>query len=228
MIERLRRSAAHVFVDNINSPELNDDDAHHLLRVLRIRESDEVSVSNGQGAWCMASIAANGEVHVISEVNREVESSWRVGVGFVPVKGEKPELAVQKLTEVGVDDIVIVASARRQVVKWEDDRRERNMERLTKVAREAAMQSRRTRLPVLSVTGSVADLARAGAAVAEPNGDPLTPDDRFVVIGPEGGFTEEELGGFDKKVSLGDFVLRAETAAIVAGVMLTDLRERAS
>ena len=228
MIERLRRSAAHVFVDDIDSPELIDHDSHHLLRVLRIRESDEVSVCDGNGAWCMASIAATGEVRAISEVSREAEPTWRVGVGFVPVKGEKPELAVQKLTEVGVDDIVIVAFAQRQVVKWEDDRREKNMERLIKVAREAAMQSRRTRLPVLSVAGSVADLARAGAAVAEPNSDPLTPADRFVVVGPEGGFTEEELGIFTKKVGLGDFVLRAETAAIVAGVMLTDLRGRAS
>ena len=228
MIERLRRSAAHVFVDDIDSPEISDHDAHHLLRVLRIREGDEVSVSDGDGAWCVASISANGEVRVIAEVVHEAEPSWRVGVGFVPVKGEKPELAVQKLTEVGVDDIVVVTSVKRQVVKWEDDRREKNMERLTKVAREAAMQSRRTRLPVLSVVSGVADLTRAGAAVAEPNGDPLTPADRFIVVGPEGGFTDDELAGFTNKVSLGDFVLRAETAAIVAGVMLTDLRGRAS
>ena len=228
MIERLRRSAAHVFVDDINSPELTEHDAHHLLRVLRIRESDEVSVCDGNGAWRMASIAATGEVRAISEVSREAETSWRVGVGFVPVKGEKPELAVQKLTEVGVDDIVIIASAKRQVVRWEDDRREKHMDRLTKVAREAAMQSRRTRLPVLAVASGVADLARAGAAVAEPNGELLTSAERFVVVGPEGGFTDDEIGGFAKKVGLGDFVLRAETAAIVAGVMLTDLRGRAS
>jgi len=228
VIERLRRSAAHVFVVDIDSPEISDHDAHHLLRVLRIREGDEVSVSDGRGAWCVASIAMNGEVRVISEVIREAEPAWRVGVGFVPVKGEKPELAVQKLTEVGVDDIVIVTSAKRQVVKWEDGRREKNLERLTKVVREAAMQSRRTHLPTLTVVDGVVELARAGAAVAEPNGEALTAASRFVVVGPEGGFAEDELGGFTQKVSLGDFVLRAETAAIVAGVMLTDLRGRAS
>ncbi len=121
MIERLRRSAAHVFVEDINSLKLNDDDLHHLLRVLRIRESDEVSVSDGRGSWRMASIAKDGSARPISEVEKQGEPVWRVGVAFVPIKGEKPELVAQKLTEVGVDDIVIVASAQRQVVKWEED-----------------------------------------------------------------------------------------------------------
>ncbi|MFM8867039.1 MAG: RsmE family RNA methyltransferase [Ilumatobacteraceae bacterium] len=228
MIERLRRSAAHVFVDDIETPQLSDDDLHHLLRVLRIRESDELSVSDGRGSWCMASIGKDGSVRSNSEVERHAEPAWRVGVAFVPIKGEKPELVAQKLTEVGVDDIVIVASAKRQVVRWEDGRRERHVERLAKVVREASMQSRRTWLPSLQVVDDVGAMARAGASVAEPSGEPLTSATRFVVVGPEGGFTDDELAGFTNKVSLGDFVLRAETAAIVAGVMLTDLRGRAS
>jgi len=228
VIERLRRSAAHVFVEDINSLELNDDDIHHLLRVLRIRESDEVSVSDGRGSWRIASIAKDGSARPTSEVEEQIEPVWRVGVAFVPIKGEKPELVAQKLTEVGVDDIVIVASAHRQVVKWEEDRRERNMERLAKVVREASMQSRRTWIPSLRVVGDIRDLARMGTAIAEPNGVELESSDRFLVVGPEGGFTEEELAVFDRQVSLGDFVLRAETAAIVAGVKLTDLRGRSS
>ncbi len=228
MIERLRRSAAHVFVDDIESPQLSDDDLHHLLRVLRIRESDEVSVSDGRGSWRMASIAKDGDVQTTSEVERQPEPAWRVGVAFVPIKGEKPELVAQKLTEVGVDDIVIVASSQRQVVRWEEGRRDRNMERLAKVVREASMQCRRTWLPSLQVVDDVSGMAQAGAAVAEPNGDNLVATDRFVLVGPEGGFTNEELVVFERRVSLGDFVLRAETAAIVAGVKLTDLRGRSS
>ena len=228
MIERLRRSAAHVFVDDIESPQLSDDDLHHLLRVLRIRESDEVSVGDGRGSWRMASIAKDGDVQTTSEVERQPEPAWRVGVAFVPIKGEKPELVAQKLTEVGVDDIVIVASSQRQVVRWEEGRRDRNMERLAKVVREASMQCRRTWLPSLQVVNDVSGMAQTGAAVAEPNGDELVAADRFVVVGPEGGFTNEELAVFDRRVNLGDFVLRAETAAIVAGVKLTDLRGRLS
>ena len=228
MIERLRRSAAHVFVDHIESPQLNDDDLHHVLRVLRIRESDEVSVSDGRGSWCMASVTKDGVVRPITEAEKQSAPTWRVGVAFVPIKGEKPELVAQKLTEVGVDDIVIVASSQRQVVRWEEDRRERNMERLAKVVREASMQSRRTWLPTLRVVADAREMAHLGAAVAEPNGDELVSSDRILVVGPEGGFTEEELGGFDRRVSLGDFVLRAETAAIVAGVRLTDARRRSS
>jgi 16S rRNA (uracil1498-N3)-methyltransferase len=220
--ERLRRSAAHVFVEDLSFPELNDTDAHHLLRVLRVRAGDEVSVSDGRGSWMVASLAPTGELRQLDDVASDGEPAWRVGVGFVPIKGEKPELVAQKLTEVGVDDIVIVATSRHQVVRWGDDRQERNMERLKKVVREAAMQSRRTRLPSLRVVGTLGELP--GAAVAEPGGEPLATSDRFLVVGPEGGFAEEELAGFSRRVSLGDFVLRAETAAIVAGVLLTGLR----
>ena len=228
MIDRLRRSAAHVFVEDIGSPVLADDDAHHLLRVLRVRENDEVSVSDGQGSWHMASITKDGDVQPTSEVERQAEPAWRVGVAFVPIKGEKPELVAQKLTEVGVDDIIVVASSQHQVVRWGDDKRERNMERLAKVVREAAMQSRRTWLPSLAVISGVAELALSGAVVAEPGGKPLVASDRLVVVGPEGGFSDTEIEGFGRRVNLGDFVLRAETAAIVAGVMLTDLRGRTS
>lgn len=228
MIERLRRSAAHVFVDDIRAPQLSDDDLHHLSRVLRVRESDEVSVSDGDGSWLIASLSKQGELRPLSEVSFDDPPKWRVGVGFVPIKGEKPELAAQKLTEVGVDDIVIVASSRHQVVRWGADRRERHVERLLKVVREAAMQSRRSRVPVVSVVDSPSSLTMEGLAVAEPGGDPVDERDRFLVVGPEGGFSAEEVSGFARKVSLGDFVLRAETAAIVAGVLLTGIRGRQS
>lgn len=224
MNERLRRSAAHVFVDDIASPALSDDDAHHLLRVLRVRESDEVSVSDGRGSWAPARVLASGEVSLVGGVEGEAEPSWRVGVGFVPIKGEKPELVAQKLTEVGVDDIVVVATSHRQVVRWDDHKQERNVQRLAKVVREAAMQSRRTRLPSLRIASSLGELV--GAAIAEPGGEPLMTSDRFIVVGPEGGFVDDELASFPRKVSLGEFVLRAETAAIVAGVLLTGLREQ--
>lgn len=228
MIDRLRRSAAHVFVDDIEIPQVSDDDLHHLTRVLRIRESDEVSLSDGRGSWRVASITKDGTARPTTEVEKQVAPAWRTAVAFVPIKGEKPELVAQKLTEIGVDDIVIVASSQRQVVRWDEGRREKNMERLTKVVREAAMQSRRTWLPSLQVVDDVAMVAQAGAAVAEPDGDDLDNSDRFLVVGPEGGFTEEELANFNRRVGLGDFVLRAETAAIVAGVRLTDQRRRMS
>jgi 16S rRNA (uracil1498-N3)-methyltransferase len=222
--ERLRRSAAHVFIDDISSPVLSDDDSHHLLRVMRIRESDEVSVSDGRGSWMLASLGVGGELRPRTDVVIDPEPAWRVGVGFVPIKGEKPELVAQKLTEVGVDDIVVVAHSQHQVVRWDDDKQERNLQRLTKVVREAAMQSRRSWMPSLRVVSSLGQLV--GASVAEPGGEPLAAQDRFLVVGPEGGFTDDELTGFSRKVSLGEFVLRAETAAIVAGVLLTRLRNQ--
>ncbi len=70
-------------------------------------------------------------------------SANRLGVAFVPVKGERPELVVQKLTEIGVDDIYPLAPTTRSVVKWDAERADKNHTRLVKVSREASMQSRR-------------------------------------------------------------------------------------
>jgi 16S rRNA (uracil1498-N3)-methyltransferase len=149
----------------------------------------------------------------------------RLGVAFVPVKGEKPELVVQKLTEIGIDDIYPLAPTAYSVVKWEADRAEKHHVRLAKVAREAAMQSRRVWLPEVHRVQMLANLmADHAVAFAEPGGAPLDASHHLVVVGPEGGFSHEELHGAPATVSLGESVLRAETAAIVAGTLMVSLR----
>jgi 16S rRNA (uracil1498-N3)-methyltransferase len=133
-------------------------------------------------------------------------------------------LVVQKLTEVGVDRIVPFV-AERSVVKWGDDKSERNQARLVTVAREAAMQSRRTWLPTVEPVATFDVLARrAGAALTERGGRPPTLTHPVLLVGPEGGWSERERTEGPPMIGLGPNVLRAETAAIVAGAALSGLR----
>jgi 16S rRNA (uracil1498-N3)-methyltransferase len=147
-------------------------------------------------------------------------------IGVALAKGDKPELAVQKLTELGVDRVVLLAAAR-SVVQWDGPKAARNLERLRSVARSAAMQSRRVFLPVIDPVTTLAALAEQepGLALAHPEGAPATPEVTALAVGPEGGWSDEELALVGPRVDLGPTTLRAETAAVAAGVLLTALRD---
>ncbi|MBW3670018.1 MAG: 16S rRNA (uracil(1498)-N(3))-methyltransferase [Actinobacteria bacterium] len=225
----MRSSSAHVFVADLDAPELEADDRHHLSRVLRLRAGETVSASDGRGRWRPCTWTGedgDGGLVPAGEVARVAAPAPAITVAFAPVKGDRPEWVVQKLTEVGVDRIVVLATAR-SVVRWEGDRAAKHVERLGRVAREAAMQSRRAWLP--QVEGVVAFHEAAGAsgggvALAEPGGAPPSLDRPVVLVGPEGGWSDDELAVELPRVGLGPTVLRAETAAVAAGVLLSALR----
>ena len=222
MIHALRHSAAHVFVDQLDTPTLGDDDQHHLGRVLRLRDGESVTASNGRGQW-RACVWRNGALEVAGEVVASAPPSVRCAVAFTPVKGDRNEWAVQKLTEIGIDEVIILAPTQHSVVRWSDA--DKQLRKLRVVAREAAMQSRRVWLP--SVVGLAAlheVCAGDGAAVADPDGVALHAGVSLVVVGPEGGFAEEELPAGVPRVQLGDTILRAETATLVAATLLVARR----
>ena len=222
MIHALRHSAAHVFVDQLDSPALGDDDQHHLGRVLRLRDGESVTASNGRGQW-RACVWRDGALEVAGEVVASAPPSMRCAVAFTPVKGDRNEWAVQKLTEIGIDEVIILAPTQHSVVRWSDA--DKQLRKLRVVAREAAMQSRRVWLP--SVVGLAAlheVCAGDGAAVADPDGVALHAGVSLVVVGPEGGFSEEELPAGVPRVQLGDTILRAETATLVAATLLVARR----
>ena len=224
-------AVAHVFVADLEAPELDEPDRHHLSHALRLRPGEEVTASDGTGRWrrCLYATARPGGGRSSAALEPEGPVIYEaplvpaVGVGFVVTKGSRPEWVVQKLTEVGVDRIVPLSSSR-SVVRWDNARAERNVERLRRVAREASMQSRRNRLPEVTDTLPFADVAVAGTALAEAGGAAPSLERPFVLVGPEGGWDRTELDRGLPLVGLGPNVLRAETAAVAAGVLLCALR----
>jgi 16S rRNA (uracil1498-N3)-methyltransferase len=195
-----------------------------LLRVLRVKPSDTVTVSDGKGKWYSSVLSADAAIEATSEVFTTAAPSWPITVAFSLVKGDRPEWTVQKLTEIGVDEIVVLAPTVRSVVRWDHDRSNKNIERLRRVAREAAMQSRRTWLP--NVHGVIEMSTIANLFIADPNGVCLDASHRTIAVGPEGGFAPQETENCSGLVSLGETVLRAETAAVSAAVLMSDYRRK--
>jgi 16S rRNA (uracil1498-N3)-methyltransferase len=245
-------SAAHVFVADLDEPahQLDSVDARHLQRVLRLRPDEVVTAGDGAGRWQLCRLVSEGGLDVRLEPTGPIVSEPApepaVTVGFAPVKGDRPEWAVQKLTELGVDRIVpLVAS--RSVVRWQEpdrgdrgdpgdpgepggrgDRARHQVERWRRIAREAAMQSRRAWLPVVAELRPFAEALRVTGldrlALAHPGGMAPSLERPAILVGPEGGWTSEELAAAPVHVSLGSTVLRTETAAVVAGALLGALR----
>lgn len=222
----LRRSAAHVFVASLDAPSLSDVDEHHLRRVLRVGPRDALTVADGSGRWAPGVLTTNG-VELTGDVVVEPRPVARCVACAIP-KGDRPEWIVQKLTELGIDRIVVFESAR-SVVRWDATKVGRNLERLQRVALDAAMQSRRVWLPSVERCDWSEVIALPGVALADPDATcQVDTAVEAVAIGPEGGFTPDELAVGVPTVSLGAQVLRVETAALVAAVLLTGTRPTAA
>lgn len=228
----LTDGAAHAFVSDLDRPELRDEDRVHLMRSLRLRPSAHITVSDGQGRWRWCRL---GEAHLepTSGIVVDPAPPYPITVAFALVKGQRPELAVQKLTELGIDRIILLV-ADRSVVRWGDAKTAHHFRRFTEITRQAAMQSRRTRLPQLGLPDGEASTQRLAsfreaaalpeAAIADVGGEPPWLAGTTVLIGPEGGWSKAEREAGLPRVKLGMNVLRAETAAITAGALLAALR----
>lgn len=212
----------HAVVADVDAPELDDDDHHHLARSLRLRAGDELTVTDGRGGWRRCRFG--DALEPLTEVRRVPPPAPPITVALARTKGDRPELAVQKLTELGVDRIVVFV-AEHSVSRPDPDRLPRQLERLRRVVREAAMQSRRVHLPTVDHAADFAAVAALpGAAIADRGGSPPTLDRPTVLVGPEGGWSDAERTSGLPVVTLGDHVLRAETAAMTAGALLATLR----
>ena len=211
-----------LFVDDLDAPALADADLHHFRRVLRVADGAAIAIGDGNGRWRAATFAPAPEP--TGPIHEEPPSPDPVTVAFAPVKGTKPEWVVQKLTELGVDRIVPVITER-TVVRWGGDRKRSRQDRLASAAREACLQCRRVRRPVIDEPMALGAFlgAEPSAVVADPDGGPPSGGDRIVVVGPEGGFTADEIAA-RRTVRLPGHVLRAETAVVVAAASVVALR----
>lgn len=204
-------------VQDVDRPALADVDTHHLVKVLRVRDGASISVTDGRGKWALA-VWSGGSLERVSNVH-EGRAPRELAVGFCPLKGDRTELAVQKATELGAQRILLVTDAEHGAVRWDEQRRAKNLDRLQRIAREAVMQSRRIWMPSVAYT-SFRSAIDDGATVAHFGAAPLDESHRFVLVGPEGGWSSFELGLSASKADLSSGVLRAETAVIAAVALM--------
>lgn len=219
-------SVPHAIVGDVDRPELDEATAHHLRRVRRLRTGDPITVTDGAGRWRRASLgSADRDLHVDGDIVA-VAPAPHVTVAFALTKGTKPDLVVQKLTELGVDRIVPFV-AERSVVRWTPDKAAAQHRRWTSIARGAVEQSRRVWIPEVGPLVDFADvIGDLGAALADRDGDTLDDTDSVVAIGPEGGWSDSERARAPRRVRIAENVLRAETAAIAVAALMTNSRRR--
>jgi 16S rRNA (uracil1498-N3)-methyltransferase len=218
--------------------EVTGDEARHAVVVRRIRVGEKVALTDGAGttAVCTVVTAERGllAVEVESVSTAPAELPRVVVVQAIP-KGDRGELAVEMLTEVGVD-VIVPWAASRCVSVWREDRRPRALEKWRATARESAKQARRAWFPEVSdmvTTEEVTALLRDASvpvvlheAASGPLADLPVPGrgEIVIVVGPEGGISDEELERFAavgaEPVRLGSSVLRTSTAGVAATAAL--------
>jgi 16S rRNA (uracil1498-N3)-methyltransferase len=233
-------AVAHVFSEALGDSVLvGGEDGHHLQRVRRVRAGERITVADGTGHWRPYVVTRSAHGHLTlaaaGDVAREPSLAPALAVAFALSKGPKPETIVSGLTELGVDRIVPFRSAR-AVVRWEGDRVPAATARLRRVARESAMQCRRSRIPDVAEPVELSDLASHPAVVlGDPAGVPASnlaspPGGEWLaVIGPEGGLDaaeRDQLAASRRaaRVAVGPYVLRTETAALALAAVLTTRR----
>lgn len=215
--------------------DVTGDEGHHAVVVRRLRVGEQVVLTNGAGAGVTGTVVTTTKrsmtVRVDEVVHAEAEPRPSITVVQALPKGDRGELSVEVLTEIGVARIVPWA-ATRSVAVWKGERAAKSLARWQATAREAAKQSRRIWHPVVTPLATTAEVstivAEADAAVVLHEGGDLpldavpVPDDGEIVlvVGPEGGLADEEIEAFEKAgattVRLGAEVLRTSTAGLAA------------
>jgi 16S rRNA (uracil1498-N3)-methyltransferase len=213
----LRSTSAHLLLEpeRFDRLELDDATEHHLRRVLRLRDGERVSLTDGLGRWCLGTVAVSGSsitVGADSDVISEPQRTDRFTLAVAMPKGDRLDWLVQKVTELGVDRLVLL-HAQRSVVRWTSEKTPAQLARLQRISDEACRQSRRVwRVDIDAPVTAMAVLP--SYVVAEPGGRAVTPEDRAVAVGPEGGWSPDELDAASGTVGLGANILRTETAAL--------------
>ncbi|MDZ5470933.1 16S rRNA (uracil(1498)-N(3))-methyltransferase (plasmid) [Bacillus sp. 31A1R] len=232
------------FVDEAvdNHFYISGDDRHHIVKVMRLKVDDQIICANSSGNSAICVIEEITDENVVAKVVKWEEGSVELPVKVTIVsglpKGDKLEWVIQKGTELGASRFIPFTAAR-SVVKWDEKKAAKKVERWEKIAKEAAEQSHRRELPEVwspvnlkklielsksydnrliafeedAKTGESSVLAKTLAKVEK--GQSL-----LFVFGPEGGLTEEEVAlmresGFET-CGLGPRILRTETAPLYA------------
>ncbi|GAA2388948.1 16S rRNA (uracil(1498)-N(3))-methyltransferase [Streptomyces glaucosporus] len=218
---------------------LDGPEGRHAVAVRRLRVGEEIVLTDGAGTGAFGTVAAvEGRERLevaVAEVRVEPEPEPRITVVQALPKGDRGELAVETMTETGVDAIV-PWSAARCVTQWRGERGAKALRKWRTTAREAGKQSRRLRFPEVAEPASTRQLlpllasASFAAVLHEEGSRPLAaaelPErgELVIVVGPEGGIAPEELevfaGAGARPYRLGPSVLRTSTAGTAAAALL--------
>jgi len=217
---------------------LDGAEGHHAVTVRRIRAGEQIALTDGVGTTAVVSVTQVGGKSLtgtVESVATAAAETPRVMVVQAIPKGDRGELAVEMLTEVGVDAIVPWEAAR-SVARWRGDRGAKALARWRTTAREAGKQARRSWFPEVTDVATTEDvaalLAKAGVpvvlhgAASGPLADIPIPGraEIVIVVGPEGGLTDDEIEAFAavgaEPVRMGSSVLRSSTAGVAAAAAL--------
>jgi 16S rRNA (uracil1498-N3)-methyltransferase len=216
--------------------QITGEDVHHIRNVMRSKPGDRLIVCAGTGTDCLAEItgirADEVECRILEETPSAGEPRTRIWIAQSLTKGDKWEWVLQKGTEIGAAGFIPFTSER-CVVKIEQKKADKKRERWQRIVKEAAEQAHRGRVPdvagVLSWKQLLEEIRRSDAAwiAWEKGGKPLSraiseteARDILLIVGPEGGFSEREVAEATSAgaaaITLGNRILRAETAPLVA------------
>ena len=226
---------------------IEGEDVKHISKVLRCKVGEKLEIcdkDNSEYVCEITDISKNQvDLNIIEKNEIKRESDLKVKLYQGLPKSTKMEFILQKLTEVGVDEIILV-STKRSVVKVDDKKEGKKLERWERIIYEAAKQSKRGKIPtlrgVLSFDEALEDMKNNDMNICPYENEKTVSiksairgydiNNIGIFVGPEGGFEEEEiqtLQDIDSKVvSLGPRILRTETASVVASsIVLYELSD---
>lgn len=237
--------------NNINLEQntciIEGEDVKHISKVLRCKENDKLEVCDMESNEYICEIREinkdNILLDIIEKVNIKRESNLKVKLYQGMPKGTKMELILQKLTEIGVDEIVLVQT-KRSVTKIDNKKEDKKIERWERIIYEAAKQSKRGKIPtltgVLTFNEALEDMKNNDLNLCPYENERTVIikeaikgkqiNNMGIFVGPEGGFEEEEIEKIQningQVVSLGPRILRTETASVVASsIVLYELSD---
>ncbi|WP_456283201.1 16S rRNA (uracil(1498)-N(3))-methyltransferase [Microbacterium sp. JZ101] len=217
--------------------ELTGAEAHHAASVRRVRVGEEVTVTDGRGAWLAGTCESVSPQRVVMRIASRQDlppQSPRLVLVQALAKGDRDELAVQAATELGIDEVVPWQAAR-SVSRWQGLKAEKGRARWASIVREAAKQAHRAWIAEVSPIATTAQVAERAASarvlVLDPTAQAALTSidvddarDLVLVVGPEGGIAPDELerlaAAGAERVRLGDTILRTSTAGPAALAVL--------
>ena len=214
-----------------NNVVLPKQTTNHLIQVLRLNINSEIVLFNGDGRNHIANIVKNNknatEVEILSSDKNLNESPIRIHLALALTKNDKMDLAIQKAVELGVTEISPLIM-KHSVVKLDDKKKEKRHTRWLEIIYSACEQSGRSIVPILNPITQWDSWSETSNSeikiVCDPHGSKTLksfttiPKSVLLIIGPEGGFSTEEIVDFRNhqynNIQFGKRILRAETAAI--------------